>query len=76
VTLSILIWSPLALALIATQLPGRLVGRGSALVSLVPVAIAISYIARFNSSAAGLQFVTNRVWRSGSTTSSGSTGST
>ena len=61
-TLSILIWSPLALALIATQLPGRLVGRGSALVSLVPVAIAISYVARFNSSAAGLQFVTDRVW--------------
>ncbi len=61
-TLSILIWSPLALALIATQLPERLVGRGSVLVSLVPVGIAISYIARFNSGAAGLQFVTNRVW--------------
>jgi NADH-quinone oxidoreductase subunit M len=62
VTLSILIWLPLALAVIVTQLPERLVGRASALVSLIPVAIAISFVARFNSSAAGLQFVTDRVW--------------
>jgi NADH-quinone oxidoreductase subunit M len=62
VTLSILIWLPLALALIATQLPERLVGRGVALLSLIPLAIAISFVVRFNSSAAGLQFVTDKVW--------------
>jgi NADH-quinone oxidoreductase subunit M len=62
VTLSILIWLPLALSLVASQLPSRLVGRSTAVLSLIPLGIAISFIARFNAGAAGLQFVTDKVW--------------
>jgi NADH-quinone oxidoreductase subunit M len=62
VTLSILIWLPLILALIANALPARHVGRGGALLSLVTVGVAISFVARFHASNPGLQFVTNRVW--------------
>lgn len=61
-TLSILIWLPLALALIVNALPARYVGRGAALASLIPVGVAISFLARFHASDPGLQFVTNRVW--------------
>jgi NADH-quinone oxidoreductase subunit M len=61
-TLSILIWLPLLLALVAAQLPEKLVGRAAAVVSLIPLGIAIDYIVRFKSGAPGLQFVTNRVW--------------
>jgi len=61
-TLSILIWLPLALAFVVTQLPENLVGRGSALASLLPLAAAIDFMARFKSGAPGLQFVTNRNW--------------
>jgi NADH-quinone oxidoreductase subunit M len=62
VTLSILLWLPLALALLATLLPGRLVGRGAAVLSLIPLGIAISFVARFHAADPGLQFVTDRVW--------------
>ncbi len=61
-TLSILIWLPLALSLVATQLPDRLVGRSVALFSLIPLGIAISFVARFDAGSAGLQFVTDKVW--------------
>ncbi len=61
-TLSILIWLPLALSLAATQLPARLVGRSVAVLSLIPLGIAISFVARFNAGAVGLQFVTDKVW--------------
>ena len=61
-TLSILIWFPLAVALIASQLPARVVGRFSALGSFVSLALAIDFVARFHSSRAGLQFVTDKVW--------------
>ena len=47
-TLSILIWLPLAIALAASLLfPPRLVGRVSAAASLVTLGVAISFIARF-----------------------------
>jgi NADH-quinone oxidoreductase subunit M len=62
VTLSILIWLPLALALVSTQLPARLVGRSVAALSLIPLGIAISFVVRFKAGAAGLQFVTDKVW--------------
>jgi NADH-quinone oxidoreductase subunit M len=61
VTLSILIWLPLAIAVIGSQLPARLVGRFSAAASLIPLGIAISFVARFKP-AGGLQFVTDKVW--------------
>ncbi|HEY3727352.1 MAG TPA: NADH-quinone oxidoreductase subunit M [Solirubrobacteraceae bacterium] len=61
-TLSILIWIPLAVSLVATQLPARLVGRISVLGSLVTLGIAISFLARFKTGHAGLQFVTDKVW--------------
>jgi NADH-quinone oxidoreductase subunit M len=62
VSLSILLWLPLLLAVFATQLPARQIGRASALLSLIPLGIAIDYVARFNSSVSGLQFVTDKLW--------------
>jgi NADH-quinone oxidoreductase subunit M len=62
-TLSILIWLPLAIALVAALLfPPRLVGRVTAGLSLVTLGVAISYVARFKLGHAGLQFVTDKVW--------------
>ncbi len=61
-TLSILIWLPLAIALVAAFVPRALVGRFMAVASLVTLAIAISFIARFKIGHAGLQFVTDKVW--------------
>ena len=61
-TLSILIWLPLALVLVVNALPAKYVGRAAALASLLPVAVAITFVANFNSHNPGLQFVTDRVW--------------
>ena len=61
-TLSILIWLPLAISLLAAFFPCALVGRVAAIGSLITLGIAISFIARFNTGQAGLQFVTDRVW--------------
>jgi len=61
-TLSILIWLPAVTSLIAGRLPRRLIGRGAALGSIATLAIAISFLARFNTGHAGLQFVTDKVW--------------
>ncbi len=61
-TLSILLWLPLALTLVATQLPSRSVGRATAVLSLIPLGIAISFVARFHPGNPGLQFVTDKVW--------------
>ncbi len=61
-TLSILIWVPLALSLIASGLPARLAGRAAVVWSLVALGIAISFLARFKIGASGLQFVTDEVW--------------
>src|SRR5579875_190754 len=61
-TLSILIWVPLALALASATLPGRLAGRAAVVWSAIALAIAISFVVRFSSGVAGLQFVTDDVW--------------
>ena len=61
-TLSILIWLPLAIALVAALLPSRQVGTAAAAGSLVTLGVAVSFIARFTLGHAGLQFVTDKVW--------------
>ena len=61
-TLSILIWLPLVISLLAALAPPSVVGKATAAGSLITLAIAISFMARFNSGTAALQFVTNRVW--------------
>ena len=61
-TLSILIWLPLAVAVLGVLVPGRAIGAWSVLGSLVALGVAISFIVRFKLGHAGLQFVTDRVW--------------
>jgi NADH-quinone oxidoreductase subunit M len=62
VTLTILIWLPLAIALVGAVVPRPLVGRYTAVASLVTLGIAISFLARFQIGRAGLQFLTDKVW--------------
>jgi NADH-quinone oxidoreductase subunit M len=62
VTLSILIWAPLVFAAIVSALPRRLVGWAATGGSLLTMALAISFIARFKSDRTGLQFATDKVW--------------
>ena len=61
-TLSILIWLPLAISLVACLMPRAVVGRFAAVGSLVTLGIAISFLARFKIGHAELQFVTDDVW--------------
>jgi NADH-quinone oxidoreductase subunit M len=61
-TLSILIWLPVAISLLAGLAPRAAVGRATAGGSIVTLAIAISFLARFNLHHIGLQFVTDRLW--------------
>ncbi len=61
-TLSILIWLPLALALLVAVMPTGFEGRIAALGSLATLGVAISFVARFKLGHAGLQFVTDKVW--------------
>src|ERR1700747_313643 len=61
-TLSILIWLPLVIALIAAVFPREVVGRVTAVGSLVTLGVAISFVARFKLGHSGLQFVTDKVW--------------
>jgi NADH-quinone oxidoreductase subunit M len=62
-TLSILIWLPLAVSLVAGLLaPARLVPRVTVLGSAVTLGIAVSFLARFKLGRSGLQFVTDKVW--------------
>jgi NADH-quinone oxidoreductase subunit M len=61
-TLSILIWLPLAISIVASQLPSRQVGRAVAIGSLITLGVAISFVVRFKSRQLGLQFVTDDVW--------------
>jgi NADH-quinone oxidoreductase subunit M len=61
-TLSILMWLPLFVGLLCAFVPREFVSRLAVLGSLVTLGIAISFVARFHSSAAGLQFVTDKVW--------------
>ena len=46
-TLSILIWVPLALSLVAALLPARLAGRAAVVWSTITLGLAISFLARF-----------------------------
>jgi NADH-quinone oxidoreductase subunit M len=62
VTLSILIWLPLAISALAALMPRALVGRVAAVGSLVTLGVAISFLARFKLGHASLQFVTDDVW--------------
>ncbi len=61
-TLSILIWLPLAISVIAAIVPRAATGRVAAVGSLVTLGVAISFLARFKLHHAGLQFVTDDVW--------------
>ncbi len=61
-TLSILIWVPLALSLVAALLPSRLAGRAAVVWSAITLGLAISFLARFKAGSHGLQFVTDKVW--------------
>jgi NADH-quinone oxidoreductase subunit M len=62
VTLSILIWLPLAVGLLAALAPRLLIGQVSVVGSLVTLGVAISFLVRFKLGHAGLQFVTDKVW--------------
>ena len=60
--LSILLWLPLAAAVVGVLLPGglsRLAGVAGALATLV---LAVIVLVQFDSGAAGLQFVTDESW--------------
>ncbi|MBV9605485.1 MAG: NADH-quinone oxidoreductase subunit M [Solirubrobacterales bacterium] len=61
-TLSILIWLPLAVGLLAALAPRPLVGQVSAVGSLATLGVAISFLVRFKLGHAGLQFVTDKMW--------------
>ncbi|MBV8998115.1 MAG: NADH-quinone oxidoreductase subunit M, partial [Solirubrobacterales bacterium] len=61
-TLSILIWLPLAISLLAALMPRTEIGRVAAIGSLATLGVAISFLARFRLGHAGLQFVTDDVW--------------
>jgi NADH-quinone oxidoreductase subunit M len=61
-TLSILIWLPLAVALIVALVPRPLIGRTAVAGSLVTLGVAISFLARFKLGHVGLQFVTDVNW--------------
>jgi NADH-quinone oxidoreductase subunit M len=62
VSLSVLIWLPLAISVFAALMPARLVRPVAAVGSLAPLAVAIYFMTRFDSGRAGLQFVTDKVW--------------
>jgi NADH-quinone oxidoreductase subunit M len=61
-SLSVLVWLPLIIGLAASALPPALMGRATAIASLAPLGIAISFLARFKTGHAGLQFVTDHSW--------------
>ncbi len=50
------------IAVLAGFAPSRVIGRVAALGSLVTLAVAISFLARFHLGRSGLQFVTDKVW--------------
>jgi NADH-quinone oxidoreductase subunit M len=60
-TLSVLIWLPLVVALLGAIWGCRVAARLAALGSLAALGIAISFVVRFETGA-GLQFVTDRAW--------------
>jgi NADH-quinone oxidoreductase subunit M len=62
VPLSILIWLPVASALLAALWPSRLAPRVAFAGSLVTLGLAIGYVFGFDRGHGGLQFVTDRSW--------------
>ncbi|HEX4804911.1 MAG TPA: NADH-quinone oxidoreductase subunit M [Conexibacter sp.] len=60
-TLSILIWLPAVVAVLAAIVGGRVAGRLSLLGALATLAIAISFVVRWKTGG-GMQFVTDRAW--------------
>jgi NADH-quinone oxidoreductase subunit M len=61
-TLSILIWLPLAVAVVGLAVPSRAVRWTALAGSVVTFGIAISFLVRFQVGHSGLQFVTDSVW--------------
>ena len=61
-TLSILIWLPLAVAVLCSVVPRRWVGWTAFAGSLVTLGIALSFLIRFQVGHSGLQFETDSVW--------------
>jgi NADH-quinone oxidoreductase subunit M len=61
-SLSVLLWLPLAVSIVTCLFPNQWVGRLNALGSLATLGIAISFVARFKTGHSGLQFVTDKVW--------------
>jgi NADH-quinone oxidoreductase subunit M len=61
-SLSILIWLPLVIAVIASLFPRALTGMAAVAGSLITLGVAIYFIARFKVGHSGLQFVTDTVW--------------
>jgi NADH-quinone oxidoreductase subunit M len=61
-TLSILIWLPLFAGVLGAFVPRALAGRLAVLGALATLGVAISFVARFDAGASGLQFVTDQVW--------------
>ena len=61
-TLTILIWLPLAFGLLGALLPERFARLLAVVGSLATLGVAISFVARFHSGRSGLQFLTDRVW--------------
>src|ERR1700759_647723 len=61
-TLSILIWLPLAVVLIAALIPRPVTGWVTAAGSVVTLGIAVSFLVRFKLGHPGLQFKTDQVW--------------
>ena len=60
--LSVLIWLPAAIALVAALLPRRLAGRVTLAGALGALALAIAYVISFDRGRGGLQFVTDHTW--------------
>ena len=61
-TLSILIWLPLVVAVLGAILGARVAPKLAVLGSLAALGIAISFVVRFKSGQDGLQFVTDESW--------------
>ncbi len=61
-TLSILIWLPLAVGVLGAILGAKAAPKLAVAGSLVALGIAISFVVRFESGQDGLQFVTNESW--------------
>lgn len=61
-TLSILIWLPLVVGLIAAIWSGKAAPKVFLLGTLVALGIAISFVVRFETGHDGLQFVTDKAW--------------